>query len=1141
MDAPEWRIKLTQAVAQKWLNKLTNVIAQKWRIKFTKAVAQKRDIELQKLVHERKIRGRNDESDLQAVLGKAISIGYETGVRLLIEAGARIDGVGSKGPLHSAIANTNDKTRNAIINLLLNHGCELEAKDAAGRTPLIYACLHGHNDVIITLLDRGADPNIEDQAGKNALQVMASESKRKTEWSTQALSKLLPKIKDLNKRDSEGREGRTPLLWAAARGQLALVGALLQMSKGVVDVNQTNDQGHSALHLAARHGEPAMIKLLIFSGAKIEARGDGGWTPLLWAAKKGHENAIDALLTSNANVNARTSAGMTSLHWAAESGKLGAVKRILRERHVHKNSKDSFDSTPLIRAAQNGHWDVVNALRPYVLEEPTNRIAKKACQRFRAAVVNFFEDKDSHSGVKNKVNKHTVHQILYARADKDPEKFAIPIVLENKGTKKPLFRWIHLPANNISWLEALLTKWYLEVDRRDVTMLKTLIRILGRQQHRGAEVHSRFMRPTSSSRSSEPTALHPAQEEEEVVVLMMPYLHWETDRNRAALTQTLREPVDSTHALDDTELSKVAKDRLLIHGYVGESTDLHPRRTLDQFKHHSTRTDHQDTDQVVYRFCKKKRKKLKVFMVDQLWLIAFDNLLISCFPERWRQPHRDPLNLFEGVVEDINSTTRPPVRNVFELATVITERCTGLFDRQYWDNGDRRDNNETLDGDDLLFAEMFELSIGRLTRKETKLFRCFREASSHWLRGHDRGDIPFDSQQDTQRDDYSSGWSSDEHQDAGDTVSGSMDSWHNRHQASDSFVNDLLNIDKEAALLVECKDVEDELDILTSVLRQQRQVLSDLEATLRACRKISQPDQFDLYKVSEQQRLVDLNILDLDRMARQAKSVNDNLTQVLDLKQKHANAVEARAQRKQAEEAARQGQTIMVFTVVTIIFLPLSFLASFFAIDIIEFPRPPGTGTGELHLGWVLQYVIGIGIAVSLPLIGVAFVLGDIRTWWVNRKLGKYHRRTRKDGRAHRSHTGDASGGIVEKSSRANWTSRLPGRRKRHEPWRYKEPSTGLPASSHSAVDHLDDHKERVMGETQAVRRMDPNGAQHINMQPPTMVPAYAQAGRQPMSSMESSRRGGYRYSRRFGRVGTDMTERSAATEDLEVGNGFGM
>ena len=66
----------------------------------------------------------------------------------------------------------------------------------------------------------------------------------------------------------------------------------------------------------------------------------------------------------------------------------------------------------------------------------------------------------------------------------------------------------------------------------------------------------------------------------------------------------------------------------------------------------------------------------------------------------------------------------------------------------------------------------------------------------------------------------------------------------------------------------------------------------------------------------------------------------------------------------------------MVFTIVTIIFLPLSFIAAFFAINISEFPR---TDSGpSLPLGYVSKYMFGIGLAVSIPLIIVAVRLDDI-------------------------------------------------------------------------------------------------------------------------------------------------------------------
>ncbi|KAH7357602.1 hypothetical protein BKA66DRAFT_242645 [Pyrenochaeta sp. MPI-SDFR-AT-0127] len=89
----------------------------------------------------------------------------------------------------------------------------------------------------------------------------------------------------------------------------------------------------------------------------------------------------------------------------------------------------------------------------------------------------------------------------------------------------------------------------------------------------------------------------------------------------------------------------------------------------------------------------------------------------------------------------------------------------------------------------------------------------------------------------------------------------------------------------------------------------------------------------------------------------------------MDLKQKAANAWEAREARKTTVAASKQGNTVLVFTVVTIIFLPLSFMSSFFAIGIAAFPRDPGSGEINWPLGTVTGLLFGISLSVSIPLI----------------------------------------------------------------------------------------------------------------------------------------------------------------------------
>jgi hypothetical protein len=127
-------------------------------------------------------------------------------------------------------------------------------------------------------------------------------------------------------------------------------------------------------------------------------------------------------------------------------------------------------------------------------------------------------------------------------------------------------------------------------------------------------------------------------------------------------------------------------------------------------------------------------------------------------------------------------------------------------------------------------------------------------------------------------------------------------------------------------------------------------------------------------------KTIDTHIKDLERMDKQAKRIYESITDLLDLKQKHANAFEARFARDQAAGTARQSQTIMVFTIVTIIFLPLSFIAAMFTINIREFPHEPGSDNPSLPLSYVSKYMFGIGFAISIPFIAIALsfdAIGD--------------------------------------------------------------------------------------------------------------------------------------------------------------------
>ncbi|HEX9646485.1 MAG TPA: ankyrin repeat domain-containing protein, partial [Alphaproteobacteria bacterium] len=57
----------------------------------------------------------------------------------------------------------------AVVEAALEAGADLEARDAGGRTALIWAAFHDHAHMLEFLLARGADVNAQDAHGRTAL------------------------------------------------------------------------------------------------------------------------------------------------------------------------------------------------------------------------------------------------------------------------------------------------------------------------------------------------------------------------------------------------------------------------------------------------------------------------------------------------------------------------------------------------------------------------------------------------------------------------------------------------------------------------------------------------------------------------------------------------------------------------------------------------------------------------------------------------------------------------------------------------------------------------------------------------------------------------------------------------------------
>jgi hypothetical protein len=284
-------------------------------------------------------------------------------------------------------------------------------------------------------------------------------------------------------------------------------------------------------------------------------------------------------------------------------------------------------------------------------------------------------------------------------------------------------------------------------------------------------------------------------------------------------------------------------------------------------------------------------------MVDQLWMwILGRDLVVTSFPQRWQQPRNDPLNVLEGIIEDINSKTREPVQNVFELAMTITGRCFGTFDRH------RKSDDE------FQFMDMFEASIGSAMDQEARLFREFSAASrqaSAWLKSHSR---PTKFARTLKA-------AAAKAHGVDDSKARQFHFDDHEHVHEPLFVDKLLDVGAETDLLSEIKDIREELDIIRMVLGNQHQLLPELRESVSSICKgepwYTQRRRGER-KFEEQEKTITNPMKDIDRMDKQAERIYMSIRDLLDLKQKHANAFEARFARDQAAGTVSQGRTIMV-------------------------------------------------------------------------------------------------------------------------------------------------------------------------------------------------------------------------------------
>ena len=143
--------------------------------------------------------------------------------------------------------------------------------------------------------------------------------------------------------------GMSPLHWASLRG-FGKIAQDLIMSGADVDARMARS-GESALHLAARCGQEAVVGVLLDAGCEWSVLNSSNLTAMDLAASSNHPGALREFLCRGISPDAATNAlGYSPLHQAAYSNSCDAL-RLLLESGGDVNSATEMRYTPLHVAA----------------------------------------------------------------------------------------------------------------------------------------------------------------------------------------------------------------------------------------------------------------------------------------------------------------------------------------------------------------------------------------------------------------------------------------------------------------------------------------------------------------------------------------------------------------------------------------------------------------------------------------------------------------------------------------------------------------------------------------------------------------------------------------------------------------------
>ncbi|KAH7399882.1 hypothetical protein BKA64DRAFT_467978 [Cadophora sp. MPI-SDFR-AT-0126] len=476
----------------------------------------------------------------------------------------------------------------------------------------------------------------------------------------------------------------------------------------------------------------------------------------------------------------------------------------------------------------------------------------------------------------------------------------------------------------------------------------------------------------------------------------------EKKKVRGALGEYLLQVAKIYDALD------IEPDVRILRDHLHKDPPLHARRTLDQSYYWKLQnTDGRDEDQVVYRETKRGKnisRTSRVIMVDQLWLyILDDNTIISSFPRRWGRNKPDWSGVHKGIRARLDHLREGEIQSVYDMALLIMNQCSTVF----FDRTKPVDERpEVLDifsnalshvsGMKCISFESFWRQLNKLSSSDHQE-ADFEATARKYLNINPEGELLRETH-DIIEELRMMSHIFTEQLHVVEQFTTHLQNLRDKEEKKHTIETKMLDVMVEVRKLLEerFKKEESQADAISSRNRVSVPILDSVEdESAGAEHFVTSPVVQDenaggngiaadagpadpestVQFAQDVGREISARRAELQKLEQSTVYVSDQLKDLLDLKQQQASIIEAKYALKRADESVSQGRSIMLFTIVTIVFLPLSFMSSVFGMNTKDFADAKGGPNMSLKHIFKLLFPISVGvIIISLALAFSTFI-----------------------------------------------------------------------------------------------------------------------------------------------------------------------